>query len=84
MPLRSGKDRLILARGEGSGWVKGRALKSANTRSITRFIFEEVICRYGVFLELVIDGGPENDNAIVSELVSTYGIRHIITSAFNP
>jgi hypothetical protein len=43
IPLRLGKDRLILARGEGSGWVKGRALKSANTRSITRFIFKEVI-----------------------------------------
>jgi hypothetical protein len=43
IPLYLGKDRLILARGEGSGWVEGRALKSANTRSITRFIFKEVI-----------------------------------------
>jgi hypothetical protein len=84
MPLRSGKDRLVLARGEGSGWVEGRALKNANARSIARFIFEDVICRHGVFLELVTDGGPENDNAIVKELATTYGIRHIITSAFNP
>ena len=43
IPLYLGKDKLILARGEGSGWVKGRVLKSTNTRSITRFIFEEVI-----------------------------------------
>jgi hypothetical protein len=84
MPLRLGKDRLVLAQGEGSGWVEGRALKSANARSIARFIFKEVICRYGVFLELVMDGGPENDNAIVSKLVSMYGIRYIIPSAFNP
>jgi hypothetical protein len=44
MPLHSSKDKLILAQGEGSGWVKERALKSANTKTITRFIFEEVIC----------------------------------------
>jgi hypothetical protein len=43
MPLYSGKDKLILAQGEGLGWVKGRALKSTNTKSITRFIFKEVI-----------------------------------------
>jgi hypothetical protein len=84
MPLRSGKNRLVLLRGEGSGWVEGRALKNADAKSIARFIFEEGFCRHGVFVELVTDGGPENDNALVKELAKTYGMRHIITSAYNP
>ena len=83
MPLYSGKDRLVLARGEGSGWVKGRALKNANTWLITRFIFEDIICRHKVFLELVIDRRPENNNTIIKELIIIYGIYYIIISAFN-
>jgi hypothetical protein len=31
-----------------------------------------------------MDRGPENDNAIISKLISTYGIYYIITFAFNP
>ena len=84
MPLRSGKNRLVLARGEGSGWVEGRALRNADAKSIAKFIVEEVMCRHGVFQELVTDGGPENDNALVTELSRTYGIRHITTSGYNP
>ena len=84
IPLYLSKDRLILAQGEGSGQVKERVLKSANTRFITKFIFKEVIYRYRVFLKLVTDRGPKNNNAIISELLSIYRIRYIITSAFNP
>ena len=84
IPLYSGKDRLILAQGEGLRWVKKRALKSTNTKSITRFIFEEVIYRYKVFLKLVIDRRPEDNNTIISKLISIYRIRYIITSTFNP
>jgi hypothetical protein len=84
MPLYSGKDRLVLARGEGSGWVKERALKNTNTWLITRFIFKDIIYKYRVFLELVIDREPENNNTIIKELIIIYGIRYIITFAFNP
>jgi hypothetical protein len=84
MPLYSGKDRLILARGEGSKWIKERVLRNTNIWLITRFIFKDIIYRYKVFLELVIDRELENNNTIIKELVIIYGICYIITSAFNP
>jgi len=81
--LRSGKDRLVLARGKGSKWIKERVLRNTNIRLITRFIFEDIIYRYRVFLELVIDRELENNNTIIKELIIIYRIRYIITFAFN-
>ncbi|PMD63256.1 uncharacterized protein K444DRAFT_523179, partial [Hyaloscypha bicolor E] len=50
---------------------------------ITRFIFKDIIYRYKVFLELVIDRGLENNNTIIKKLIIIYGICYIITFAFN-
>ena len=83
MFLYSGKDRLVLARKKGSEWVKRKVLKNTNTWSIARFIFEDIIYRYKVFLELVIDRELENNNTIIKELIIIYGIRYIIIFAFN-
>jgi hypothetical protein len=84
IPLYLGKDRLVLARKKGSEWIKEKVLKNTNIRFITRFIFKDIIYRYRVFLELVIDRGPENNNTIIKELIIIYRIYYIITSAFNP
>jgi hypothetical protein len=83
IPLYLDKDRLVLARGKGSKWVKEKVLRNTNIRLITWFIFKDIIYRYRVFLELVIDRKPENNNTIIKELIIIYRIRYIITSAFN-
>jgi len=60
MPNNGGKKALMVARKDLSGWPEAKAIANATAETIAKFLWEEVVCRYGVFGRLVIDGGPEN------------------------
>ena len=83
MPSCQGKNYLIMARDDLSGWVEGRAIASANSETVAKFLWEDVICRHSCFRVMVMDGGPEN-KAAVEELANKYGLKRIITSAYHP
>ena len=83
MPSVEGKKYLVVARDDLSGWVEARALSSATSAAVARFLWEDVICRYGMFAKLVVDGGPEN-KADVKALAEKYGIRRVVVSAYHP
>jgi hypothetical protein len=41
-----------------------------------------VICRYGIFEQLTVDGGLENKD-VVEQFVADYGIKRVVISAYN-
>ena len=71
-----------MARDDFSGWVEGRALGTANSANIIKFIWEDIVCRYRSFRTLVFDGGSENKNNIIA-LRDKYNFRRIQTSIYN-
>jgi hypothetical protein len=83
MPNRNGKKYIVVARYDFTGWAEARALANADSETIAKFIWEEVICRRGIPKVLVTDGGPENKKAC-DLLLLRYGIQHIVTAAYNP
>ncbi len=46
---KSGKQYLVVAREYLSGWSEARALTNATSEAVAKFLWEEVICRWGVF-----------------------------------
>jgi hypothetical protein len=72
-----------MARDDLSGWVEARALRSANSEAVAAFLYEDVICRHGVFEKVVMDGGPEN-KGFVPVLTNKYGIKRVVVSAYHP
>ncbi len=65
-----------MTRDDFLGWVKGRAFGTANLANVAKFIWEDIVYRYGSFRTLVFDGGLENkDNVIV--LRDKYGFRRV-------
>jgi hypothetical protein len=61
MPLlKSGKKYIVFARCDFSGWIEGRPLEKANSQSVAKFFYEDVICRHGCPQQIVMDGGAEN------------------------
>lgn len=69
----------IFARDDLSGWSEERALMEASSKSIAKFLFEEVICRYGCSQRIVTDG--ENENKKISKtLLKHYRIKQIDVS----
>jgi len=74
MPACQGKEFLVVAQEDLSGWPEARALASASSEAVMKFLWEDVVCHHGCFRRLVIDGGPEN-KVHVAEFMKRYGIQ---------
>jgi hypothetical protein len=77
MPLRSGGVSYLAVACEALlGYSEACALKHATANTMVKFIYEDIICRWSAFLELSVDGGPEN-KLVVEALAKYYGIYRI-------
>jgi hypothetical protein len=83
MPMSGAGNYLILARDDLSGWVEGKALDAANSLNVSRFLYEEVVCRHGCPQRIVLDGGREN-MSMTRDLLADYRIQNTIISAYHP
>ena len=81
-PPCEGKKGLVVCRDDLSGWVEARALSAVNAQSVAKFIWEDVICRHGVFGRMVVDGGGEFKGEVI-EILQKYGISCVKISAYN-
>ena len=83
MPESNGFKFIVFARDDLSGWVEGRAIRNANSKNVAKFIYEEVICRHGCPLRIVLDGGSENMD-LTKDLLEHYRIKRTVVSAYHP
>ncbi|GJE97287.1 polyprotein [Phanerochaete sordida] len=82
MPRYHGYRYIAAARDDLSGAAEGRALKACNAMNMSKFFWEQILCRYGAVGEVVTDNGSEVE-AAYSELMDKYGIPQIKISAYN-
>ena len=73
---------IIQARCSLTAWPEWRALRTETGVTIGRFIFEEILCRWGAVEEIVTDNGLAYIAAL-DWLANKYNIRHIRISAYN-
>jgi hypothetical protein len=73
---------LIQARCSMSTWAEWRKLRRENARSVEAFIFEDILCRWGVCTEIVTDNGAPIV-AAVERLAEKRNIHHIRVSGYN-
>jgi transposase InsO family protein len=82
MPKAQGYKYIVAARDDLSQAAEGRALKAANSATISKFLWEEIICRYGAIGMVVMDNGPEVQKAF-EHLMEKYGIPQVKISPYN-
>jgi hypothetical protein len=82
MPMAGGYKYIVIARDGLSGSSEGHALTVASSKTISKFIFEELICRYGSIRDIVTDNGTEF-KGVTEELLSKYQVNHIRISPYN-
>src|ERR1700741_2336166 len=70
MPKSGGYKYIVFARDDLSGWVEGRALSAANSKSVAKFLYEEVFARHGYPRKIVVDGEGETKGFVTSLLES--------------
>jgi hypothetical protein len=83
MPKSRGCEYLVVARSSFSGWLEARGLRKNDSPSVAKFLYEDIICRHGMFAVLQCDGGPENKD-IVDQLARKYGIHKTVSSGYHP
>jgi hypothetical protein len=57
-------------------------LRAAISKVIIKFLWENIVCRHGIFGRLVINGDSENKN-LVMQFVTDYNIKRIVISPYN-
>jgi hypothetical protein len=82
MTKAGGFDRIVHARCALTGYPEWRMLRKENTNTLSAFIFEELLCRWGPITELVTDNAPQFRKA-VDQLAVKYGIHPIRISPYN-
>jgi hypothetical protein len=76
------KHYLIVARDDFFEWAEARVLSEAKAWRMTKFLWEDVICRHDCFEKLIVNDESENKE-ILDELVQRYRIKKMITSSYH-
>src|SRR5438132_11464071 len=65
-------------------WPEARATPDCKAKTISDFLFEEVICRYGVPKILISDRGTSFVNELIREVNQRLHIDHQLTIPYHP
>jgi hypothetical protein len=82
MPAANKFKYIVHGRCSLTGWPEWRALRVENAEQIGRWLFEDILCRWGGVEEIVTDNGPQFI-AAANWLSDKYGIHHIRISPYN-
>ena len=82
MPRAGGFRYIVYARCALSQYPEFRLLRNETGRAIGQFIFEDLLCRYGVCPEIVTNNGKPFVAAL-DYLKDRFGIQHIRISGYN-
>ena len=63
--------------------MEGAPICTANAETITKFLYENIICWYGCPCQIVKDGRPENQG-VMNALVEKYGIHCLDILPYHP
>ena len=65
-----------------TSWMEGRPSKDEKARTIAKWLFEDIVCRWGCLREIVTDNGSAY-RAATAWLEEKYGIKGIKISPYN-
>ncbi|XP_059073276.1 uncharacterized protein LOC131874069 [Cryptomeria japonica] len=65
-------------------WAEARALPDNSTVSTTRFIYEQIITRYDIPMQLTSDRGGHFVNHVIKFLTTKFKIFHSLSSPYYP
>ena len=72
---------LVMIRNDLIEWMKTRALFNLRAKTVAKFLWENIICRFECFESIVMNRGLEN-KIVTKELLNRYRIRIKLTSTY--
>src|SRR6266508_189020 len=82
--MEDGYRYIVVAMEYFSRWLEARPFTHANVRQVVKFIYEEIICRFGASRVLQSDRGTHFINEVIQELTDKFQIWHSLSSPYHP
>ena len=85
LPITSrGKSYILTAVDYLSRWAEARAVRQITAKDVSKFVYEDICCKFGVPLELLSDQGPGFRADLLDYLCQKMKIKHNYTTPYYP
>jgi hypothetical protein len=75
---------IVVAMDYFTKWPEARALKEATADEVSKFIYEEIICRHGCPNKILTDRGSHFNNQLINNLTKKFRIKHNLSTPYHP
>ncbi|GKV49619.1 hypothetical protein SLEP1_g56360 [Rubroshorea leprosula] len=86
-PFVKGKEGctfLVIAVDYFTKWIEAKPLSTTTERKIEEFLFNSILCRFGIPKRIIADNGPQFRAAALRSFCNDYGIELTLTSVYTP
>ena len=78
------KKLLLVATDYFSKWIEAKAYASIKDRDVTRFIWKNIVCWFGIPKSIVSDNGPQFDSRVYQDFCQGLKIRNLYSTPRYP
>ena len=78
------KKLLLVATDYFSKWIEADAFATIKDRDVTRFIWKNTVCRFGIPRSIISDNGPKFDNRVYRDFCQELKIRNLYSTPRYP
>ncbi|GKV33443.1 hypothetical protein SLEP1_g41961 [Rubroshorea leprosula] len=75
---------LVVAVDYFTKWIEAKPLSTTTERKIEEFLFNSILCRFGIPKRIIADNGPQFRAAALRSFCNDYGIELTLTSVYTP
>ena len=78
------KKYILVATDYATKWAEAMATRNDDAKTVARFLYENIISRFGCPKELISDRGTHFLNVLIEELTNRFFIKHRKTAPYHP
>ena len=78
------KKFLLVATDYFSKWVEAKAYASIKDKDVSKFVWENIVCRFGIPQVIVADNGPQFDSALFKSFCLELSIKKLYSTPRYP
>ncbi|MCO5554026.1 hypothetical protein L7F22_007552 [Adiantum nelumboides] len=81
---KNGKLYILVAIDYMTKWVEAQSVTRVNEKTVSRFVYTHICCRFGTPLEIVFDNGPGFRKGLLTEVCEELHILHRHSTPYYP